>query len=174
MSACRRCVPTLSGEDREKLGERFALWLGEQEAAQKELWKAYAATQGEEQSSSSSEKEEEEQQMHSWQELMPRGLDAVYNALSSADPSFPQPPYSQSAITGLLRVLDVDSSGGVSAQDFQASVLHKTPSSWITKTGRFRVTGRLATKSSSRAKASASPSARKIPPMSTSETRAVK
>ena len=101
---------------------------------------------------------DEELEAFLWDELMPCGLSSAYAALAGDDPTLPQPPYSQVAITGLLRVLDVDASGGVSAKDLQQSVLHKARSGWLTKSGRFRgavAVSRLA-KSSSRSKPLAS------------------
>ena len=63
-------------------------------------------------------------------ELLPRGLSAAYERLAACDETLPT-SQDQQTIVGLLRVLDVDLSGGVSAQDLVQSVLHHTKSKWL-------------------------------------------
>lgn len=142
----------LNGCADEKLSEHFEHWLAAQKAARRQAIFAEAAQAGDATPS------DEELEAFLWDELMPCGLDSAYAALAADDPTLPQPPYSQVAITGLLRVLDVDASGGASAKDLQQSVLHKARSGWLTKSGRFRgaVAASRLTKSSSRSKPLAS------------------
>ena len=73
-----------------------------------------------------------------WPELMPHGLAALVSCKCSL-----AEPASEAAIVGLLRLLDVDMSGGISAADLTACLVHGTPSSWMTgaarrSTGSFR------------------------------------
>ena len=104
-------------------------------------------------------------------ELMPRGLSAAYESLAARDETLPA-SQGQQAVVGLLRVLDVDLSGGISVDDLVQSVLHHTKSAWITgkSASRFRVArlmptsrGKLAPSSPNTPKGGTTPKGAKTP-----------
>lgn len=108
----------------EKTVERtFAAWLEAQEAARRKARQEEAEEEGE-------ELEDPDEGFTPYDELTPHGLSLGYDALAALHPSLPPDP-GQRAIVSLMRVLDVDFNGTLSAADLKAAVLHKAKSEWV-------------------------------------------
>ena len=117
------------------LHARFASWLKAQEDARTELVRAEAIASGLKLSEGGLH-----ELLDVWEELMPSGLWLVCEGLAEGEhASLPAPleDFDPEDIVGLVRVLDIDCTGGVSRDDLVKSLLDKVQSPWLKTTGSF-------------------------------------
>ena len=120
----------LGGEGAEGVGQRFSGWLAAQEAARAAAVRADAEAAGRVLTDA-----QLAETLDSYEELMPRGLAAAYVSLAeSGAAALPLPP-SVDDVLCLLRVLDVDMSGGLSASDLTACLVDRVASPWLSDKG---------------------------------------
>ena len=108
-----------------ELGALCAEWCDSQLAARKTALDAHAAEAGE-----TLTEEQVREQLGDQGELLPRGLAAAYASRAALDSNLVPSSPSPAAVVGLLRVLDVDLSGGVSEADLKAGVVDGAKSQW--------------------------------------------
>ena len=71
------------------------------------------------------------QRLDSFDELMPRSLESVCEDIrANGSVALPAQSDERAARIALLKMLDVDLSGGISSEDLVASVLHRKRSAW--------------------------------------------
>ena len=129
----------------EMLHRRFGEWHTAQEDARKQDIRDEAAALGEAEFTP----DKMDALYEKWDELMPRGLDAACEEIIAACAAGDAPPFTlptdeyerERAIISLLRLLDVDLSGGLTSGDLVASLRDGTDSAWLTDkaAGRSRL-----------------------------------
>ena len=116
-----------AAEGESGLGALFERWHAAQESGRREALQAEAAEAGE----APLTEETMLQRLDTFDELMPRSLESVCEDVA-AKGSMPLPLSSDdpAALISLLKMIDVDGSGGISSDDLVARVLHRKRSAW--------------------------------------------